>query len=56
MWPQKDAVLVLEAGPGNTGGRRMGGDWKVKTGEEAEERGEKDGEDIGEEESVEAVR
>lgn len=46
------------AAPGETGvtrGEARGGDWKVKKGEDAEERGEKDGEDIGEE-SVEAVR
>lgn len=52
------------AGPGETArrgeaellGEGKGGTWKVKTGEEAEgERGEKDGEDVGEE-SVEAVR
>lgn len=55
------------AGPGETRGRREeaellgeggGRDWKVKTGEEAEEeeeRGEKEGEDIGEE-SVEVAR
>lgn len=52
-WLQNDAVLALAGEAGRRGGPR-GGDWKVKTGEEEEgDRGENDGEDIGE---VKAVR
>lgn len=55
MWVEKDGVLVLAGVGGRGAGRRkeglLGGErgWKVKTGEEAEDRGEDMGEDSGEE-------